>query len=145
MRRGLTCIVTCALCAGCAKKAGPDDIVVGSWSGSPAFFTQMKSDPAMRAFSGMMKDAYTIRVNSDHTYELDCWAEKKGTWTLTNRLLQLEEKSSKSPLQGLMGGDPLQFGEATGSGTRRYTARLSPDKKTLSLTMGQLGEVEFHR
>lgn len=142
MRRWIPLVIA-TLALGCAKEP-PDVKVMGIWTGDPPLQKEFKEDPKLRDLAEFLKDSLQLHLKSNHTYRLDCWGTKEGKWKLSNRLISMEETTSRSILGDLLGEGP-ELGSVDSSGKRTYSAVISKDEKTLTILMGKLGDVEFHR
>lgn len=142
MRR-LPWLIAAAILAASCSKPKPDDKIVGSWLGDPPLAKELAGDPNTKGMVDFLKDSIQLELRADHTYTLSTWAEKKGTWKLSQKLVRFEETSSVTALPIMT--DSLEFGTVSRDGKRTYSAVLSADEKQLTMLMGRQGDITFHR
>ncbi|HVT14157.1 MAG TPA: hypothetical protein VHE55_17985 [Fimbriimonadaceae bacterium] len=141
MRRWALLITAAILLSSCSKPK-PEDKVVGTWLGNPPIPKSLAGDPNFSALNDMMKDSVQLELKGDHTYTLRTWTRKRGKWKLAQRLVQFEETGSSSDFPFPV---DFEFGKPTSQGTRTYSAVLASDGKTLTLMLGKMGDIDFHR
>jgi len=134
--------VVAALLFGCTPQK-TEDKLIGQWIGDAPIPPALKNDPSLRGLVDMMRDKTQLELRDDHTYTLRCWATKTGSWKLESRRIRFEETNSKSDMTALILG--LDFGTSGPSGSRSYSAVLSSDDRRITMVMGRVGDVEFHR
>jgi hypothetical protein len=142
MRRAL--LLTLVMLAGCSRSSKPEDKVIGTWIGDPPMVAQMKKDPQLQQFAGMMEDSVRLDLKPDHTYSLQDFDTRSGKWEMTARVIKFVETDSHSFMPSSF-DDQFQFGSVSKEGARSYSAVVSADDKKVTLFMGKLGDVEFHR
>jgi hypothetical protein len=142
MRRAI--VLSALLVASCSRSNKPEDQIVGAWTGDPPGLAQMKKDPAMKEFASMLSDSVGLVLKVDHTYALDYFATKTGTWQMTARTIKFEETASRASMPKLF-DETFDFGTVWKTGKRTYSAVLSADDRKITLMMGKLGQVDFHR
>jgi hypothetical protein len=94
--------------------------------------------------ASMLSDSVGLVLKADHTYSLDYFATKTGTWQMTARTMNFEETGSRASMPKFF-DETFDFGTVSKTGKRTYSAVLSADDRKITLMMGKLGQVDFHR
>ena len=128
---------------GCSKP-NQEAKLLGEWIGDPPVVAQLKKDPQLAQYADTFKDEYKMELKENHTYKIHCWALKEGTWKRSGRFIRFEETSSYSEMPEAFSA-LFNFDDDSTPGSHKYSGVLSPSDTTITLVMGKLGDIAFHR